>query len=139
MLAGIITDYAFGVGYMLLAGIAYLIRDWRKLQLAISAPGFLLVFYIWWGEFICLLNMRLMVNLYISDSLFCPLLLALHVRVLPQSARWLLTRDRREEAIALLRKVALVNGQVLPPTLQVRIGFVIFTTLSAPFIKCIFL
>lgn len=50
MLAGIITDYAFGLGYMLLAGIAYLIRDWRKLQLAISAPGFLLIFYIWWGE-----------------------------------------------------------------------------------------
>lgn len=48
MLAGITTDYAFGLGYMLLAGIAYLIRDWRKLQLAISAPGFLLIFYIWW-------------------------------------------------------------------------------------------
>ncbi|KAL6100128.1 uncharacterized protein ACO6RY_01795 [Pungitius sinensis] len=47
MLAGIFTDYAFGLGYMLLAGIAYLIRDWRKLQLAISAPGFLLIFYIW--------------------------------------------------------------------------------------------
>lgn len=47
MLAGIITDYAYGLGYMLLAGVAYLIRDWRKLQLAISAPGFLLSFYIW--------------------------------------------------------------------------------------------
>ncbi|TKS88940.1 Solute carrier family 22 member 6-B [Collichthys lucidus] len=86
MLAGIITDYAFGVGYMSLAGIAYMIRDWRKLQLAISAPGFLLIFYIW---------------------------------VVPQSARWLLANDRREEAIALLRKAALVNGRVLPPTVQV--------------------
>ncbi|KAA0710377.1 Solute carrier family 22 member 6-A [Triplophysa tibetana] len=47
MLAGIFTDYFFGFGYMLLAGIAYLIRDWRKLQLAISAPGFLFIFYIW--------------------------------------------------------------------------------------------
>ncbi|XP_029022107.1 solute carrier family 22 member 13 [Betta splendens] len=86
MLAGIITDYAFGLGYMLLAGVAYLIRDWRKLQLAISAPGFLLIFYIW---------------------------------VVPQSARWLLTKDRKEEAIALLRKAALVNGRVLPPAVQV--------------------
>uniref|UniRef100_A0A3Q3LF38 Solute carrier family 22 member 13-like n=1 Tax=Mastacembelus armatus TaxID=205130 RepID=A0A3Q3LF38_9TELE len=86
MLAGIITDYAFGLGYMLLAGVAYLIRDWRKLQLAISAPGFLLIFYIW---------------------------------VLPQSARWLLANDRREEAIALLRKAARVNGRVLPPAVQV--------------------
>ncbi|XP_075867317.1 solute carrier family 22 member 13 isoform X2 [Nelusetta ayraudi] len=87
MLAGIITDFAFGLGYMLLAGIAYFIRDWRNLQLAISAPGFLLVFYIW---------------------------------VLPQSARWLLANDRKEEAIALLRKAALVNGRVLPPTLHVE-------------------
>ncbi|XP_042290733.1 solute carrier family 22 member 13 [Thunnus maccoyii] len=87
MLAGIITDYAFGLGYMLLAGIAYLIRDWRKLQLAISVPGFLLIFYIW---------------------------------VVPQSARWLLANDRREEAIALLRKAALVNGRVLPPAVQVE-------------------
>ncbi|MED6295067.1 hypothetical protein CHARACLAT_027586, partial [Characodon lateralis] len=85
MLAGIITDYTFGLGYMLLAGVAYLIRDWRKLQLAISAPGFLLIFYI---------------------------------RVLPQSARWLLANDRTEEAIALLRKAALVNGRVLPPAVQ---------------------
>uniref|UniRef100_A0A668S1J1 Major facilitator superfamily (MFS) profile domain-containing protein n=1 Tax=Oreochromis aureus TaxID=47969 RepID=A0A668S1J1_OREAU len=73
MLAGIITDYAYGLGYMLLAGVAYLIRDWRKLQLAISAPGFL---------------------------------------VLPHSARWLLANNRREEAIALLRKAALVNGRL---------------------------
>ncbi|XP_006626299.2 organic cation transporter protein [Lepisosteus oculatus] len=47
MLAGVITDYFFGIGYILLAGVAYLFRDWRKLQLAISAPGFLLIFYIW--------------------------------------------------------------------------------------------
>ncbi|XP_056150194.1 organic cation transporter protein [Lampris incognitus] len=47
MLAGVITDYFFGFGYILLAGVAYLIRDWRKLQLAISAPSFLFVFYIW--------------------------------------------------------------------------------------------
>ncbi|KAJ0054860.1 hypothetical protein NL108_006296, partial [Boleophthalmus pectinirostris] len=86
MLAGITTDYAFGLGYMMIAGIAYLIRDWRKLQLAISAPGFLLIFYIW---------------------------------VLPQSARWLLANNRKDEAIALLRKAALVNGRELPPTLQV--------------------
>ncbi|KAL0967341.1 hypothetical protein UPYG_G00251030 [Umbra pygmaea] len=47
MLAGVITDYFFGFGYITLAGLAYFIRDWRKLQFAISAPGFLFVFYIW--------------------------------------------------------------------------------------------
>lgn len=41
------------------------------------------------------------------------------VRVLPQSARWLLANDRREEAIALLKKAALINGRVLPPSVQV--------------------
>ncbi|XP_062343042.1 solute carrier family 22 member 13 isoform X2 [Osmerus eperlanus] len=73
--------------FVLVAGIAFLIRDWRKLQLAISAPGFLLIFYIW---------------------------------VLPNSARWLLANDRQEEAIALLRKAALVNGREFPPTVQVE-------------------
>ncbi|CAF99477.1 unnamed protein product [Tetraodon nigroviridis] len=34
--------------------------------------------------------------------------------------RWLLTKDRRAEAVELLRKAALVNGRVLPPTLQVE-------------------
>ncbi|XP_062846692.1 solute carrier family 22 member 13 [Trichomycterus rosablanca] len=85
MLAGIITDYFFGFGYMLLAGVAYLIRDWRKLQLAISAPGFLLIFYIW---------------------------------VLPNSARWLLVSNRKEEALVLLRKAAMVNGRSFPTTIQ---------------------
>lgn len=47
MLAGIVTDYFFGFGYIMLAGVAYMIRDWRQLQLAISVPGFLFIVYIW--------------------------------------------------------------------------------------------
>ncbi|XP_068198918.1 solute carrier family 22 member 6-A isoform X2 [Antennarius striatus] len=47
MLAGLLTDYFFGFGYIILAGVAYLVRDWRKLQLAISMPGFIFIFYIW--------------------------------------------------------------------------------------------
>ncbi|CAL8315157.1 unnamed protein product [Merluccius merluccius] len=47
MLAGVLTDYFFGLGYILLAGVAYLLRDWRHLQLAVSAPGFLFFFYLW--------------------------------------------------------------------------------------------
>lgn len=135
MLAGIITDYAYGLGYMLLAGVAYLIRDWRKLQLAISAPGFLLSFYIWWEiqltseykicpaqtwKYTCIsmsvLHVIIPHFLLFSTSLFD---LSMPTRVLPHSARWLLANNRREEAIALLRKAALVNGRVLPPTVQV--------------------
>ncbi|GLD57949.1 solute carrier family 22 member 13-like isoform X1 [Lates japonicus] len=47
-------------------------------------------------------------------------LLIFYIWVVPQSARWLLPNDRREEAIALLRKAALVNGRVLPPVAQVE-------------------
>lgn len=141
MLAGIATDYAFGLGYMLLAGIAYLVRDWRKLQLAISSPGFLLIFYIWWGSSSASeLSSRcvftpvhwgvLVVSSVPADVLSVvpcrlPCFSLSPVRVLPHSARWLLAKDRREEAIALLRKAALVNGRVLPPTLEVRLGVIV--------------
>ncbi|XP_023418355.1 solute carrier family 22 member 13 isoform X4 [Cavia porcellus] len=36
-----------GLGQMALAGLAYGIRNWRYLQIAISAPTFLLFFYFW--------------------------------------------------------------------------------------------
>ena len=35
---GIYIEYVWAVGYMIIAGIAYAIRDWDKLQLAISVP-----------------------------------------------------------------------------------------------------
>lgn len=114
---------------MLLAGIAYFIRDWRNLQLAISAPGFLLVFYIWWGE--TFINFRIWQFSLLLPPTFhlffpSPSALCLPARVLPQSARWLLANDRKEEAIALLRKAALVNGRVLPPTLHVCLSILNF-------------
>ncbi|XP_043914119.1 solute carrier family 22 member 6-B-like [Protopterus annectens] len=42
-----ILDYVFSFGYMVLAGIAYLIRDWQNLQIATSVPGILFIAYIW--------------------------------------------------------------------------------------------
>ncbi|XP_056438938.1 solute carrier family 22 member 13 [Gadus chalcogrammus] len=85
VLAPIATDFAFSFGVMSLAGLAYLMRDWRHLQLAISVPGFLLIWYIW---------------------------------VIPESARWLLTKGRTDDAMVLLRKAALANGRQLPPSIQ---------------------
>lgn len=37
--AGFVNNIAVSIGFLLLAPIAYLIRDWRHLVLAVSTPG----------------------------------------------------------------------------------------------------
>ncbi|XP_003468271.1 solute carrier family 22 member 20 [Cavia porcellus] len=46
--AGILLGYSFTMGQLVLAGIAYLIRPWRWLQLAVSAPFLIFFLYSWW-------------------------------------------------------------------------------------------
>ncbi|XP_049820741.1 organic cation transporter protein-like isoform X2 [Aethina tumida] len=45
--AGISYLFPVSISYMTIAGVAYLIQDWRQLQLAISLPGFIFV-VLWW-------------------------------------------------------------------------------------------
>ncbi|XP_003230060.2 solute carrier family 22 member 6-A [Anolis carolinensis] len=45
---GALTGYSYTTGQILLAGLAYLIPEWRHLQLAVSLPYFLFFFYSWW-------------------------------------------------------------------------------------------
>uniref|UniRef100_A0A8C6N8N3 Uncharacterized protein n=1 Tax=Melopsittacus undulatus TaxID=13146 RepID=A0A8C6N8N3_MELUD len=45
--AVLITHCCFAIGQMILAGLAYGIRNWRLLQIAGTAPVFALFFYIW--------------------------------------------------------------------------------------------
>uniref|UniRef100_A0A8P4GS43 Solute carrier family 22 member 6 n=1 Tax=Dicentrarchus labrax TaxID=13489 RepID=A0A8P4GS43_DICLA len=47
-LVGTLTSFFFTFGQMILAGLAYWLRDWRKLQLVICAPQFLFFAYSWW-------------------------------------------------------------------------------------------
>ncbi|XP_076606703.1 solute carrier family 22 member 6 [Chaetodon auriga] len=47
-LVGTLTSFFFTFGQMILAGLAYWLRDWRKLQLAVCAPQFLFFAYSWW-------------------------------------------------------------------------------------------
>lgn len=45
--AGAILECYWGVTVILMSGIAYLLPDWRHIQIAISVPSVLSVFYIW--------------------------------------------------------------------------------------------
>ncbi|KFO28415.1 Solute carrier family 22 member 20 [Fukomys damarensis] len=47
-IAGILLGYSFTMGQLVLAGVAYLIRPWRWLQLAVSAPFLIFFLYSWW-------------------------------------------------------------------------------------------
>lgn len=46
MLAGMVYMLFWGLGALLLTGMAYLIRDWRNLNLALALPTILFLFYI---------------------------------------------------------------------------------------------
>ncbi|XP_019643559.1 PREDICTED: organic cation transporter protein-like [Branchiostoma belcheri] len=45
---GVLRPVFFSVGAMILAGIAFGVRDWRALQLAISLPNLLFIPFYWW-------------------------------------------------------------------------------------------
>uniref|UniRef100_A0A1A8S8Y5 Solute carrier family 22 member 6 n=3 Tax=Nothobranchius TaxID=28779 RepID=A0A1A8S8Y5_9TELE len=47
-LVGTLTSFFFTFGQMFLAGVAYWLRDWRKLQVFVCAPHFLFFTYSWW-------------------------------------------------------------------------------------------
>ncbi|KAM9728945.1 LOW QUALITY PROTEIN: solute carrier family 22 member 6 [Menidia menidia] len=47
-LVGTLTSFFFTFGQMILAGLAYWLRDWRRLQLFVCAPNFLFFAYSWW-------------------------------------------------------------------------------------------
>lgn len=47
-LAGTFIGYVFTSGQMVLAGLAYAIRDWRWLQFCVTAPFYFFFIYSWW-------------------------------------------------------------------------------------------
>ncbi|XP_022109164.1 organic cation transporter protein-like [Acanthaster planci] len=81
---GVVAECFFALGYMILAVMAYFIRDWRMLQVVGTVP------------------------------IVCFFLL---IRVVPESARWLITQGKVKEAEAIIRKIAKVNKAKLPEQL----------------------
>ncbi|KAJ0059581.1 hypothetical protein NL108_001957, partial [Boleophthalmus pectinirostris] len=90
-LCTIICHSFYPLGLMILSGLAYLIRNWRILQLVLFVPV-------------------LPVN-YIH-------------RVLPESARWLITQGKKEQAIKEIRKAAKVNKRKVPEELLEKVSLV---------------
>ncbi|KAM0730118.1 Organic cation transporter protein [Formica fusca] len=81
LIAGVGVQLFFTVGYILTAGFAYFITNWRMLQIALTVPSLVFLLY-WW--------------------------------FIPESARWLLTKGRLQEAKDLLQRASLENGVEMP-------------------------
>ncbi|KAH8306182.1 hypothetical protein KR018_003604, partial [Drosophila ironensis] len=81
LFAGVTMQMFFSVGFMLTAGFAYYIHDWRWLQIALTLPGLLFICYYW---------------------------------IIPESARWLLLKGRKDEAFVIIEKAAKENRVEIP-------------------------
>ncbi|KAH8417902.1 hypothetical protein KR222_007948, partial [Zaprionus bogoriensis] len=81
LFAGVAVQMFFSVGFMLTAGFAYFIHEWRWLQIALTLPGLLFMCYYW---------------------------------IVPESARWLLSKGRKEEAFVIIEKAAKENKVEIP-------------------------
>uniref|UniRef100_A0A3B3ZHS1 Solute carrier family 22 member 6 n=1 Tax=Periophthalmus magnuspinnatus TaxID=409849 RepID=A0A3B3ZHS1_9GOBI len=47
-LVGTLSSFFFTIGQLVLAGLAFWLRDWRKLQVVVCLPAFLFFAYSWW-------------------------------------------------------------------------------------------
>ncbi|KAJ1105733.1 hypothetical protein NDU88_003138 [Pleurodeles waltl] len=47
-ITGTMNGYCYSIGQLILVAVAYGIRDWRWLQLAVSLPFFIFFLYSWW-------------------------------------------------------------------------------------------
>lgn len=107
-LVGTLTSFFFTFGQMILAGLAYWLRDWRKLQALVCAPHFLFFAYSWSVPTVtkCLQNSLFSVSTGITNVSALSL-----VRWYSESARWLVLRNRFDDALNNLKRVARINGK----------------------------
>lgn len=106
-LVGTLTSFFFTFGQMILAGLAYWLRDWRKLQVVVCAPHFLFFAYSW----------SVASKKHLQNSLLCVYTGGANtsafssVRWYSESARWLVLRNRFDDALKNLQRVARINGK----------------------------
>ncbi|XP_068085603.1 organic cation transporter protein isoform X2 [Anabrus simplex] len=81
LFAGVVVQMFFTLGYIFTAVLAYFIKDWRILQVALTLPGTVFLIY-WW--------------------------------FIPESARWLITKGRIDEAKKVLLSAAKENNVTIP-------------------------
>ncbi|XP_072020972.1 organic cation transporter protein-like [Amphiura filiformis] len=75
--SGVFIAVVFALGFMILALLAFLIRNWQILQIVITLPV---------------------------------LVAFLFIRVVPESARWLISHQKFDEAEKIIRNISRVNG-----------------------------
>lgn len=103
------------IGQCVITGLVYAIRDWRVTQSITAALYAVSLIYIWYAHFLLFpLCFTTLIDKYILN------------RLTPESARWLLTRGRTDEAKQLIDKVAKINKRNPPQFLQTPVLTIIF-------------
>jgi hypothetical protein len=47
IIAGTVIHMFFSIGFLLIAGLAYFVHDWRHLDILVTLPGLIYLAY-WW-------------------------------------------------------------------------------------------
>lgn len=90
---------------MILAGLAYWLRDWRKMHVAVCVPHFLFFAYSW--------SVEMFSNFLCEGEGSCEghLSAVSLIRWYAESARWLVLNRRSDKALESLHRVARINGK----------------------------
>lgn len=117
---GVCVIQLFGaVGQCFLAGLVYGIRNWRLSQLVGASLYAITAIYIWYTLFGFVCSMFCVILEVSCRSFFFFFLVS--TRFIPESARWLLSRGRTEEAKQLISKAARINKRNVPEFLLEKV------------------
>ena len=93
LFSGVVIQYSFAIGELILLAFAYAFRTWRRLHIALSILSLpFLLFY-----------------LYDENLRGFHWLIFLYCSFLPESPRWLVSRGHYDRAEKLLRHIAKKN------------------------------